>query len=48
MQPTDNYGGACDQLNSDSYINNCGYNGAFEMSNYLYGGGLKRPSGYIY
>ncbi|XP_046656676.1 uncharacterized protein LOC124349832 [Daphnia pulicaria] len=43
--PTDNYGGACDQLNSDSYINNCGYNGAFEMSNYLYGGGLIRPSG---
>ncbi|KAI9552869.1 hypothetical protein GHT06_020753 [Daphnia sinensis] len=43
--PTDNYGGACDQLNSASYINNCGYNGAFEMSNYLYGGGLTRPSG---
>ena len=45
MQPTDNYGGACDQLNTDSYINICGYNGAFEMNNYLYGGGLKRPSG---
>lgn len=45
VQPTDNFGGACDKLDTTNYINNCGYKGAFEMANYLYGGGLVRPTG---
>ena len=43
-QPTDNFGGPCDQLNTDNYINNCNYKGAYEMLNYLYGGMIK-PQG---
>jgi hypothetical protein len=45
-QPTDDYGAECNrQSPSTYYINNCNYKGAFEMLNYLYGGGLTRPSG---
>ncbi|CAL8131438.1 unnamed protein product [Orchesella dallaii] len=43
-QPTDNYGAACGSNSHNSgYINNCGYNGAFEMLNYIHGGNLIRP-----
>jgi len=46
MQPTHNYGGTCDKLNKETnFINNCSYNGAFEMANYLYNGQLIRPQG---
>jgi hypothetical protein len=44
-QPTDNFGGPCTQLNTDNYINNCNYKGAYEMANYLYGGALIKPQG---
>ncbi|KAK3106431.1 hypothetical protein FSP39_019772 [Pinctada imbricata] len=39
--PTENYGGSCDKLNSGSYLNNCGYNAAFELLNHIYGGNLQ-------
>ncbi|XP_056373758.1 uncharacterized protein LOC130267699 isoform X2 [Hyla sarda] len=38
--PTDFYGGACGSTNLE-YINNCGYNGAFEALNHIYGGTLQ-------
>ncbi|XP_069807861.1 poly(3-hydroxybutyrate) depolymerase-like [Dendropsophus ebraccatus] len=41
--PTDYYGGACGTSNLE-YINNCGYNGAFEALNHIYGGTLQKPS----
>ncbi|KAK2703898.1 hypothetical protein QYM36_017821, partial [Artemia franciscana] len=44
LQPTDGYGVACDTTKSP-FINDCGYNGAYEMLNYLYGGNLVRPFG---
>ena len=45
-QPTLNSGGPCNTLNKDTnYINNCSYDGAFEMANYLYNGQLIRPQG---
>ncbi|CAH2276333.1 polyhydroxybutyrate depolymerase [Pelobates cultripes] len=40
--PTDSYGGTCGSTNSE-YINNCGYNGAYEALNQIYGG-LRKPS----
>ncbi|XP_025083450.1 uncharacterized protein LOC112557673 [Pomacea canaliculata] len=39
--PTANYGGRCDALNSDNYLNNCNYDAAFELLNHIYGGNLK-------
>ena len=45
-QPTLNSGGPCNTLNKDTnYINNCSYDGAFEMANFLYNGQLIRPQG---
>lgn len=40
LQPTENFGGACTVLSKTNYLNNCGYNGAFEILNFLYGGHL--------
>ncbi|XP_063786147.1 poly(3-hydroxybutyrate) depolymerase-like [Pseudophryne corroboree] len=40
--PTDSYGGSCALTNME-YINNCGYNGAYEALNHIYGG-LQKPS----
>ncbi|XP_071479622.1 poly(3-hydroxybutyrate) depolymerase-like [Diadema antillarum] len=37
---TDGWGNACNQL-SEPYINNCGYNTAYEMLNHIYGGNLE-------
>ena len=46
FQPTHNHGGICNKLNKETnFINNCSYNGAFEMANYLYDGQLIRPQG---
>jgi len=42
--PTENYGLSCMVLNMYSYINNCGFNMAYDVLNYLYGGTLIRPS----
>jgi len=39
--PTDFYGGPCNRQDPE-YINNCGYNAAYEMLNHIYGG-LTRP-----
>jgi poly(3-hydroxybutyrate) depolymerase len=45
-QPTNNYGSACgSSAVNTAWISNCNYQGAFEMLNYLYGGGLRRPDG---
>ncbi|XP_071104021.1 poly(3-hydroxybutyrate) depolymerase-like [Haliotis cracherodii] len=41
--PTLNYGGACDQLNSKTYLNNCNYSAAFQLLNHIYGG-LQAPN----
>ncbi|CAC5419973.1 unnamed protein product [Mytilus coruscus] len=41
-QPTDNYGGTCNVLSKSNYLNNCGYNAAFELLNWIYGD-LKVP-----
>ncbi|VDI55704.1 Hypothetical predicted protein [Mytilus galloprovincialis] len=41
-QPTDNYGGTCNVLSKSNYLNNCGYNAAFELLNWIYGD-LKIP-----
>ncbi|CAL8089921.1 unnamed protein product [Orchesella dallaii] len=42
--PTDNYGGPCGRLNLANYmVNNCKYNGVYEMYNHLYGGNLTQP-----
>jgi hypothetical protein len=46
MQPVDGngFGGPCNMLNVlKSFVNECGYNGAYEMFNFLYGGDLVRP-----
>ncbi|XP_048780035.1 uncharacterized protein LOC125683202 isoform X2 [Ostrea edulis] len=43
--PTDRVGGPCTVLSKTNYLNNCGYNGAFELLNFIYGGHLMRPSG---
>ncbi|XP_067686522.1 poly(3-hydroxybutyrate) depolymerase-like [Haliotis asinina] len=40
--PTLNYGGACAQLNSKTYLNNCNYSVAFQLLNHIYGG-LQAP-----
>ena len=40
-KPTDNYGTACSVVNSQYYINDCDYKGAFVMLNHVYGGTLK-------
>ena len=42
-QPTDNFGGQCDRLNSDNYINNCNYRGAYQMLNFLYSESMIAP-----
>nr|XP_011418318.2 uncharacterized protein LOC105321645 [Crassostrea gigas] len=42
--PTENFGGSCSVLSDTNYLNNCGYNGAFEILNFIYGGHLVRPS----
>ncbi|ODN00441.1 hypothetical protein Ocin01_06257 [Orchesella cincta] len=43
-RPTDNYGGPCGRLNLANYmVNNCKYNGVYEMYNHLYGGNLTQP-----
>jgi len=42
-QPTDNFGTACATLNSANYINNCNYNGAYEMLNFVYNNKLRPP-----
>ncbi|CAC5416589.1 unnamed protein product [Mytilus coruscus] len=34
--PTDNYGGPCNKLSSN-FINNCGYNAAYDLLNWIYG-----------
>ncbi|KZS13734.1 Uncharacterized protein APZ42_021099 [Daphnia magna] len=39
-QPTDNFGGECNRQNTDNYINDCDYRGAFLALNHLYGGSL--------
>ncbi|CAF1329704.1 unnamed protein product [Didymodactylos carnosus] len=41
---TDNYGGKCEILESTQYINNCNFNLAYDMLNYLYSGHLIKPS----
>ncbi|GAB6024509.1 hypothetical protein CHUAL_009662 [Chamberlinius hualienensis] len=41
--PTNNYGSSCSHLGSP-YINNCDYNAAYTLLNYIYGG-LEQPSG---
>lgn len=40
LQPTENFGGSCTVLSDTNYLNNCGYNGAFEILNFIYGGHL--------
>jgi len=40
--PTDDYGPACSHLGTP-YINNCAYDSAFDMLDFLFGGGLKPP-----
>ncbi|ODM87881.1 hypothetical protein Ocin01_18801 [Orchesella cincta] len=45
MMPTDNYGGECGTISPKTgFLNNCGYNGAFEALNYIHGGELIRPT----
>lgn len=41
--PTHNFGGNCGSTASP-FINNCNFRGAFEMLNFLYGGGLTLPA----
>lgn len=41
--PSDNYGGQCASLNYPEFINNCGYNAAYEILNHIYGGNLLKP-----
>jgi len=41
--PTDNFGGQCDRLNTDNYINNCNYRGAYQMLNFLYSESMIAP-----
>ncbi|XP_041371818.1 uncharacterized protein LOC121385275 isoform X2 [Gigantopelta aegis] len=41
--PTRNYGGPCNKLNIPTYLNNCGYDAAYELLNHIYGGGLRKP-----
>ncbi|XP_052811890.1 uncharacterized protein LOC128239328 [Mya arenaria] len=43
-QITDNFGGACGQLQSSNFINNCGYNAAYDLLNHIYGGQLQKPT----
>ncbi|XP_063400207.1 poly(3-hydroxybutyrate) depolymerase-like [Mytilus trossulus] len=40
--PTDNYGGPCNKLSSN-FINNCGYNAAYDLLNWIYGN-LTKPT----
>jgi len=40
--PTTDYGSACSATRSP-YINDCDYNGSFEILNWIYGGNLQRP-----
>lgn len=42
--PTKNYGGQCDRLSTTDFLNNCDYDGAFELLNHIYGGHLKAPT----
>ncbi|OXA54777.1 uncharacterized protein LOC110850332 [Folsomia candida] len=51
-QPVDGngYGGPCESVNPDQhYINECGYNGAYEMFSWLYGAEniTRPPKGYV-
>ncbi|CAH1256857.1 Hypp1737 [Branchiostoma lanceolatum] len=36
--PTADYGGECGHLAAPLYLNNCGYNAAYEVLNHIYGG----------
>lgn len=52
FQPVDGngYGGPCESVNPDQhYINECGYNGAYEMFSWLYGAEniTRPPKGYV-
>jgi len=42
--PTVDQGTACDTQNSNNYINDCNYDSAYDMLNYIYGGGLLEPT----
>lgn len=44
--PTMDHGNACTATRSP-YINDCDYNGSFEILNWIYGGNLQRPSGTV-
>ncbi|CAF3394189.1 unnamed protein product [Rotaria sp. Silwood1] len=41
--PTDNFGESCDVLNIKNFINNCGFNMAYDVLNHLHGGQLIAP-----
>ncbi|CAF2806942.1 unnamed protein product [Rotaria sp. Silwood2] len=41
--PTDNFGESCDELNTKNFINNCGFNMAYDVLNHLHGGQLIAP-----
>jgi len=42
--PTMSYGNVC-STSSSPYINRCNFDGSFELLDWLYGGGLERPTG---
>ncbi|CAF2817996.1 unnamed protein product [Rotaria sp. Silwood2] len=41
--PTNNFGESCDVLNTKNFINNCGFNMAYDVLNHLHGGQLITP-----
>ncbi|CAF0842462.1 unnamed protein product [Rotaria sordida] len=41
--PTNNFGENCDVLNTKNFINNCGFNTAYDVLNHLHGGQLIAP-----
>ncbi|CAF0812701.1 unnamed protein product [Rotaria sordida] len=41
--PTNNFGESCDVLNTENFINNCGFNTAYDVLNHLHGGQLIAP-----
>lgn len=43
LQPSLDFGDPCYSLNSTYYVLNCGYSGAFEALNFMYGGSLALP-----
>lgn len=38
LQPTEDYGTPCNIVNSNEYINNCDYHGAYVVLQEIYGG----------